>query len=357
MCMELIREKVEGGDEAHVALADLEKRYDNIWREGVYFILHSFGVRGAMLLNIKLWVERTVAFPVGNGVECPKVVPREGLKQGCVLTPVLCGAFMAVLTCNVPNAHCSFRLEPLKKKVFSQGFQGAEAGLRSELLQETIACLQFVDDCTMLTPNRQQMVELFKRYENFCSKLRVLVNWNKCSVIVLKQLPVLTKEQAAEQKTRLKAEAASLASLPRAQAKAILRAKSPQEAAGPSNYLTASSGGPIKQASHCRVLSAHLHEHLTPEGAKMHATTQVNIALPVTRWIAENIGSPEALEHVRSTVSPSALFVADIAGSDPQLVDIQWRRLMRASLGYEPKEGNYRQPPNVAPDEQSEQLP
>jgi hypothetical protein len=48
----------------HVALTDLEKCYDNIWREGLYFILHSFGVRGAMLLNIKLWVESTVAFPV-----------------------------------------------------------------------------------------------------------------------------------------------------------------------------------------------------------------------------------------------------------------------------------------------------
>ena len=154
-----------------MALTDLEKCYDNIWREGLYFILHSFGVRGAMLLNIKLWVESTVAFPVWNGVECPKVVPREGLKQGCVLSPVLCVAFMAALTCSVPNTHCSPHLEPLKKKIFSQGFQGAEAGLRSELLKETVACLQFVDDCTMLAPNRQQMVELFKRYENFCSKL------------------------------------------------------------------------------------------------------------------------------------------------------------------------------------------
>ena len=60
MCMGLIREKVEGGGEAHVALIDLEKCYDNNWREGLYFILHSFDVRRAMLLNIKLWVESIV---------------------------------------------------------------------------------------------------------------------------------------------------------------------------------------------------------------------------------------------------------------------------------------------------------
>ena len=68
---EMTREKVKAGGEAHVALTDLEKCYDNIWREGLYFILHSFGVREDMLLNIKLWIESTVAFPVWNGVDTP----------------------------------------------------------------------------------------------------------------------------------------------------------------------------------------------------------------------------------------------------------------------------------------------
>ena len=45
MCMEMIREKVKAGGEAHVALTDLEKCYANIWREGLYFILHSFRVQ------------------------------------------------------------------------------------------------------------------------------------------------------------------------------------------------------------------------------------------------------------------------------------------------------------------------
>ena len=107
-----------------------------------------------MLLNIKLWVESTAACPVWNRVECPKVVRREGLKQGCVLPTVLCVAFMADLICSVPNTQCIPHLEPLKKKTFSQGFQGTEAGLCSELLQEVVPCLQFVDDCTMLAPNR-----------------------------------------------------------------------------------------------------------------------------------------------------------------------------------------------------------
>jgi hypothetical protein len=97
----------------------------------------------------------------------------------------------------------------------------------------------------MLAQNRQQMVELFMRYENFCSKLRVLVNWGKCSVTVFKSAPVLSPEQKAEQKALKKAAAASLASLPRAQAKALLRAKAQQEKADSPSYLTTSSGGSV----------------------------------------------------------------------------------------------------------------
>ena len=96
----------------------------------MYFILHSFGVRGNMLLNIKLWVESTVAFPVWNGVECPRVVPKEGLKQGCVLSPVLCVAFMAALTCNGPDTQCSPHLKPVRKKIFSQGVPRQAGWLR-----------------------------------------------------------------------------------------------------------------------------------------------------------------------------------------------------------------------------------
>ena len=116
-----------------------------------------------MILNIKLWVESTVAYPVWNGVECPRVVPKEGLKQGCVLSPVLCVAFMAALTCDPPDTQCSPHLQQLRRKVFSQGFQGVQAGLRSELLQETVPCLQFVDDITLFADNKLEMVALFNQ--------------------------------------------------------------------------------------------------------------------------------------------------------------------------------------------------
>ena len=116
---------------------------------------------------------------------------------------------------------------------------------------------------------------------------------------VFKTAPILSSEQKVEQKALAKAAAVSLVSLPRAQARALLRAKAQQEKADSPSYLTTTSGGSVKQSSHCRVtvLGAQLHEHLGPEEAKLHVTFKVNQALPVTRWVAKNIGSTAALEH------------------------------------------------------------
>ena len=148
------------------------------------------------------------------------------------------------------------------------------------------------------------------------------MNWGKCPVTVFKKAPTLSAEQKADQKAIKKAAAASLASLPRAKAKAILRAKAQKAQADAPSYLTTSRGWVVKRSSHCRVLGAHLHEHLGPEGAKLHVTSQVNQDLPVTRWVAKNVGSAEALEHVRAKTLPSSLFAAGLEGSDPQWADV-----------------------------------
>ena len=82
--------------------------------------------------------------------------------------------------------------------------------------------------------------------------------------------------------------------------------------------VVGSVGG--KKRALCGLNLSHLHEHLGPEGAKLHVTSKVNQVLPVARWFAKNIGSTAALEHVRSKTSPSALFAAGIGGSDPLVI-------------------------------------
>ena len=53
-------------------------------------MLSSKGVEQSFLLDIRAWLENTVMHPEWNGVTGPPVTPKEGLKQGCVLSPILC---------------------------------------------------------------------------------------------------------------------------------------------------------------------------------------------------------------------------------------------------------------------------
>ena len=90
LATQLLQERRAQGIETHVALTDLEKCYDTVWREGLYFLLYNYSVQSNMLRNTNRWLEHTRAIPEWNGTVGKGVTPREGLKQGCCLSPILC---------------------------------------------------------------------------------------------------------------------------------------------------------------------------------------------------------------------------------------------------------------------------
>ena len=64
----------------------------------------AIAVGQSFLLDIRAWLENTFMHPEWNGVTGPPVTPKEGLKQGCVLSPILCIVFK--LTCQMfPCTH------------------------------------------------------------------------------------------------------------------------------------------------------------------------------------------------------------------------------------------------------------
>ena len=65
-----------------MALTDLEKCYDNIWREGLYFVLYSFGVRGDMLRNIKSLDRKHSCFSRVEWGDLPESDPKGGPQAG-----------------------------------------------------------------------------------------------------------------------------------------------------------------------------------------------------------------------------------------------------------------------------------
>ena len=74
---------------AYALFADVAKAYDQVWRDGLYLALYSMGVRGPMWRIIQQWLDGATACTSWNGVHGRTVGLAEGLRQGCVLSPIL----------------------------------------------------------------------------------------------------------------------------------------------------------------------------------------------------------------------------------------------------------------------------
>ena len=45
------------GEHAYTCMADTSQAFDGVWRDGMYSLLYSYGVRGRLLRMIRLWHE------------------------------------------------------------------------------------------------------------------------------------------------------------------------------------------------------------------------------------------------------------------------------------------------------------
>jgi len=85
--IELIRNRRP--KKTYCAFLDIQKAYDRVWRQGLWFILHKYGIRGKLwrvLKNLYAKVESCVRL----GKYCTDFFEiLVGLRQGCLLSPML----------------------------------------------------------------------------------------------------------------------------------------------------------------------------------------------------------------------------------------------------------------------------
>ena len=346
----------EEGEHPHVMLTDLEKCYDSIWREGLYFKLYAMGVRGRMLRNIKQWLESTEMYPVWNGVECPRVVPREGLKQGCVLSPILCAVFMSSWTAPRPSVEAPEWAEDLLQKTFSQGAQESGMGWQSGALGAVVPSLQFCDDATLLAKGKVQMVALFTRYLGWCDKFRLTVNIGKCSATKLSKPMPKRSMDAARDAIREWREPVE------AERKLRVEGRKNKRKRGGKGGLAREESAkrvPYKQEPFCKVKGKEVAEtfQFRVLGFRADCTMRAGPALEyaeecVTKakwpvaWVRRQIGEVAASKFVSSRTAPKALFGCEVHGDKAlgRKLETRGKVLIRIAMGIGPREGQMAPP-------------
>ena len=88
---------------AYVLLCDTALAYDTVWRDGKYLILYSYGVRGPLLRMIHAWHTSATMTGMWYDIEGKKVPCTQGVRQGCVLAPLLYVATVNPLVAPPPS--------------------------------------------------------------------------------------------------------------------------------------------------------------------------------------------------------------------------------------------------------------
>jgi len=188
--MSLAEDAMEGrdgeGEGMHAFFADAHKAYDQVWRDGLYLTLYTQGVRGKLWASVQAWLNGAVAVTDWNGVRGPQVALHQGLRQGCVLSPILYCAFINVFLAAAPKVQMPPGMEWLKEKVHMQGMQGAkgcEEGVFSPPLGRRVKAMLFMDDTTLVAKTRKGLKGMVARYLHFCRMFRIRLNPGKSKMM------------------------------------------------------------------------------------------------------------------------------------------------------------------------------
>jgi hypothetical protein len=144
-----------------VCFVDLKSAFDTIWRRAMIYKLLKIGIGGLFLNAIKDMYEKVyLRIKTDNGLT-ESFEAQIGVKQGCVLSPILFNLFLYDLP-NIFTNNC----DPV------------------DLYDTSINCLLFADDMVLLSKSADGLQTCLNKLREYCSKWKLQVNLSKTKVII-----------------------------------------------------------------------------------------------------------------------------------------------------------------------------
>lgn len=143
-----------------VCFVDAKKAFDTVNRDCLWFKLMSIGISGLFLEAVKsLYKDIKCAVRINNYVTDWFNV-KNGVKQGCNISPTLFSIYINDLSTEINNLKC-----------------GVPFG---DLL---ISILLYADDIALLAPDESSLQKMLHTLHNWCKKWRLQVNVEKTKII------------------------------------------------------------------------------------------------------------------------------------------------------------------------------
>ena len=147
----------------YLSFIDLRKAYDRVWVQGFWKCLEKLGFGGKTLDMIKALYENTqqrVCLSWGNTKWFQSDI---GLKQGCVLSPLLFALYLK-----------------------TSGEKLINAGVGIQFMNQKMPALFFADDMVLMTNKSENMNKLLRVLSGMLSKIKMEINCKKSQMLIIK---------------------------------------------------------------------------------------------------------------------------------------------------------------------------
>jgi hypothetical protein len=129
---------------------------------------------------LDLWIQNNIATQLWRGHLAPAIhLNANGLRQGCVLSPILYLLIINALVAEAPSTTMPEWDDGFMATVFQQGVQPLR--YRTDLTEWLVYL--FVDDTAFVSKDIHTTNELLSKYHNFTRKWRIRVNSDKCKIL------------------------------------------------------------------------------------------------------------------------------------------------------------------------------
>ena len=152
------------GKKVFACFIDYEKAYDNIWREGLYYKMIKLGIPKNIITLIKNMYDKNKQSLKMNGHITDPIPTVKGLKQGCVISPIIFNMFINDLP-----------------KCFSESCQPVKIN------NTNISCLMYADDIVLLSESREGLIQSLDNLSIYNKKWCLNVNKTKTKIMTFQK--------------------------------------------------------------------------------------------------------------------------------------------------------------------------
>lgn len=170
LMMEFIRNRRPA--KTYCCFLDVQKAYDRVWRDGLWYKLRQYGVKGKMWRVLRSVYESVESSVLVNDQRTRFFRVDVGLRQGCLMSPILFALYINGLAEEIKKENIGVRIRTRR--------------------EERCGILMFADDIVLIGEDRRSLEKLMEITYQYSRLWRFSFNYDKCAVVVFdnKKMPV-----------------------------------------------------------------------------------------------------------------------------------------------------------------------